>query len=328
MDKVKVAVIGCGGLGNFHIDNMLKMPDVEIVALVDVFEDAVKKTAEKLPGVHTYTDYKELFAQEKELDAALVVITPHAHGDLEFEAAKAGVHLYVEKPIELDIELAKKKSAAIKAAGIITSVGYQERYQSEIGKLKALLAEQRVGLVDGSWLGHMPGGMWWRQRASSGGQLVEQCTHVVDMMRYLFGEITAIYTRGSTGLNTEYPGYDVDDSTISMVTFESGLEAVIKSGCFIKHGTPGKVGLEIFCEGVMVEFSWNNEIKYSTYTETRVEKANEPAHFNAVATFINAVKTGDRSAIRSDYEDGMHTLAVTLAATRSMETGERIVMEY
>ena len=326
MKTVKMAIIGCGGLGNFHLDNVLKMEGVEVVALVDVAAAAVEQTARKVPGARTYTDYKDLFAEEKGLDAALVVITPNGHGDLEFLAAEAGVHLYVEKPIELDLEVAKKKAEAIKKAGIITSVGYQERYQSEVGKLKELLKNQRVGLIEGSWLGHMPGGMWWRQKAGSGGQMVEQSTHVVDMMRYLIGDIKAVYSRGFTGLNTEYPGYDIEDTSISMFSFDSGLEGVLKTGCFIKHGTPGDVGLRIFCEGVMVEFKWNAEITYRTYTETRTVTANEPAHFNAVAAFIEAVRTGDKSGIRSDYEDGLRTLAVTLAASQSMESGERVLL--
>ena len=125
---------------------------------------------------------------KEELDAVYISIPPFAHGAPEKAVVAAGLPMFVEKPVHMDADEAKEIAAQVEDKGIITACGYQERYLDIIDKAQELLASRRVGFFMGYWMGGMPGG-WWREKAKSGGQLMEQTTHEFDMARYLFGEV-------------------------------------------------------------------------------------------------------------------------------------------
>ncbi|MEG1426606.1 MAG: Gfo/Idh/MocA family oxidoreductase, partial [Oscillospiraceae bacterium] len=211
MPKIKIlriGIIGCGWFGNFHIDNLLKMENVEIVALYNRGIERLEKTGKKVPKARMYQDIEKMLSKEK-LDAAIISLTPDAHADIEERCCKKGIHMYVEKPVEISLAAALKKSEAVKFSNVITAVGYQERYSPVLDLVKEIIAKEPVGLVYGSWIGGMPGPKWWRTKEESGGQIVEQTTHIVDMLRYLFGEVKSVYAAGTKDQEFEGVEHDV-----------------------------------------------------------------------------------------------------------------------
>jgi len=217
----------------------------------------------------------------------------------------------------------------VQASGLITAVGFQDRYLDIIDRTREELKDMKVGMVYGTWLGGVPQVWWWMKKATCGGQLIEQNIHLVDILRYLFGEAESVYATCGRGLISpdefpaDLPEYDNDDFSSVMITFKSGLTANLMSGCFVSDkGDPIRSGITIIGRDKSIEYRLRECITvYSAGTQHRYNCIADQsvAHDRA---FLDAVKTGDASGIRSPYPDAYKSLLLADAADRSMETGE------
>ncbi len=316
---VRVGFVGAGGMNSAHMKNLDQIRGVKIVAVCDLQEERANERSAQY-GATAYTSWKKMLKDEP-MDAMYVAVPPFAHEGQEQAAAKLGIHLFVEKPVAVDVKTARSVNNAIRKAGVIATAGFQDRYQDIVARAKKLLGKRQPALIMGYWIGGMPGVPWWRVKAESGGQAVEQTIHTFDMARNLFGEVASVGATWSKGLMTDVENYSVEDASCANLQFESGLCGTIFSGCFAKGY--GKVGLDIWCADMKIEYSGR-----SSLTVTEVGK--DPVTFGVGnnflldidKTFIKAVKKGDQSLLRSTYADACRSLAVPLAATESMETGE------
>jgi len=318
---VKIGFIGTGGIAKAHLKSLATINDAEVVSLCDIDEDKVKAAA-KERKCSAYTDYNRMLGEE-ELDAVYICVPPFAHGAPEEACIEKGLHMFVEKPVHVDTAKAEEIADKIKDAGLITAVGYQDRYLDIIARVKELLRDRKPGMVMGYWMGGMPGVAWWRVKEQSGGQAVEQTTHIFDMARYLFGEVDTVYAQGTTGLMTDVENYDIEDASAVTLRFKSGLVAVIFSACFLKIGN--RSGLDIYCKDMMIEYKERASIKVlSPGKEPEEMKASNSYQVEVDRAFVEAVKTGDQGLVRSSYEDAVRSLALSTAANESMKTGQAI----
>ena len=188
--------------------------------------------------------------------------------------------------------------------------------------VKAAIAGHKPGLVVGKWIYSVPDLAWWRTRARSGGQLVEQCTHVFDLFRYLFGEPASIYTVGRKGLNPPLPEADTEDCSSSIVTFKNGQMATILAGCYLDTSRAvGDIGFDIYLEDAKIEYGFFTGARYIDQNGTREVPFEPVYHKLAMEAFVEAVRQHDQSLVKSSYGDAVKTLAFTLGANRSLETG-------
>ncbi|MGQ9729844.1 MAG: Gfo/Idh/MocA family protein [Candidatus Zipacnadales bacterium] len=318
---VKVGFIGCGGMNRAHMNRIRDMKGADIVAVCDIAKDRARAAAEEY-GALAFTDHRQMI-QDVDMDALFIAIPPFAHEDQEILAARKGIHLFVEKPVAVNLKTAKKIETEILKAGIIATAGFQDRYQDIIAKLQKMLTKTRPGLVMGYWIGGMPGVPWWRRKEQSGGQAMEQTIHTFDMARYLFGEVKFVHATFSKGLMKHVPKYNVEDASCVNLQFKSGLCGTIFSGCFLQGY--GKVGLDIWCPTVLYEYAGRSRL-------TVREAGKEPQTFQVgndfggeiVRRFISAVRSGDGSKLKSTYTDAVKSLAVVDAANESMATGEAV----
>jgi len=317
---VRVGFVGTGGIANFHRNHLEKMDDVKVVAVCDVVEEKVKKASERF-NAPAFDCHDEML-DKVPMDALYVCVPPFAHVGQEEAAVKKGLALMVEKPVHLDLAKAKKIASAITRKGLVSAAGYQDRYLDIIDRLKDYLAGKDVGLAMGYWMGGMPGVHWWRVKKESGGQAVEQTTHTFDMARYLFGEITHVQAAGRTGLMTHVPDYDVEDASAVTCYFKSGLVATIFSGCFLSVGN--KCGIDIWTRDAYIEYRERTALKIVEKSATLEAKVGNDFGFAEDRTFIDAVKKGDPTLVRSSYPDSVKSLAVSLAANEAMATGAKV----
>lgn len=321
--KLKIGIFGCGGFGNFHLDRLLEMEGVEVTALYNRGIERLEKTGKKVPKARLYQDYTAMVNKEK-MDAALLCLTPDAHGELEKLCCRKKIPMYIEKPIGLSSEECEAISEEIKFSNVITSVGYQERYSPPLDLVKELIEKEPVGLVTSSWIGGLPGAKWWGEKQSSGGQVVEQTTHIADMLRYLFGPAESVCACGKR--DPRFSGeHDVEDYSAAVIRFRSGVTATMVSGCYSKAG--GKVGFEIFTPTRRIEYRWGESLKVISDAKTEEIKVATENHAVALRTFVEAVRTGERYQIRSPYEDALESLKLTLAVNRSMESGQVVTLD-
>ena len=150
--------------------------------------------------------------------------------------------------------------------------------------------------------------------------MVEQTTHIFDLARYLLGDAVTVSAFAATGLMTDVENYDVHDSSVANLVFESGAIANITSACIVSAG--GKAGLDLFTKGMTLKMGGGLEIMEPDHTE-RMENDNNPT-IEEDSAFLNAVESGDTSKIRSPYSDALKTLKVTLAANESIATGKTV----
>ena len=316
MSDVRLGFIGTGGNMNRHLRELTEIGGTKFVAFCDIVIDKAEQAVTQYGG-KAYADYNQMLAHE-ELDAVYISIPPFAHGAPERAVIAAGLPMFVEKPVHMDTNEAKEIAAEVEEKGIITATGYQERYLDIIDKAQELLASRRVGFFMGYWMGGMPGG-WWREKAKSGGQLMEQTTHEFDMARYLFGEVNTVYAVARNDLipNTDY---DIEEASAVSLQFESGVFGVMFSACFTTNGMR-RSGLDIFCEDGSLEYHLRSALVLSTAEETATWNPQNNCTIDMDSTFIEAVRTGDDSAIRSPYSDAAKTAILSIAANESLETG-------
>lgn len=324
---IKVGFIGAGGIAQAHMRNLAKMRGVKITAICDIQPDRASEVASNYDAA-AYTNHKAML-KEAGLDAVYICVIPAAHKSIELDVIAAKLPFYCEKPVNLSLKQGEKALEAATKAKLITAVGYHWRHQGGAQAAKKFLAKKTPTLVDGAWYGRMPGVPWWRQMKLSGGQIVEQTTHVFDCARYLVGEVNRVHAIATTGAMTNVENFSVHDASVVSLEFESGAIGVITSGC-MADGVGGRIELAIKGRGwtAIVDHHGGGTLIDQKKTKpveaiTKYENGLGPAD----AAFIAAVKNNDQSKVFSPYASGLQSLAVTLAANKSIKSGRPVKVE-
>ncbi|HID94711.1 MAG TPA: Gfo/Idh/MocA family oxidoreductase [Candidatus Latescibacteria bacterium] len=321
--SVRVAFLGAGGIAKTHMDILAKMDDVRMVAFCDVDPQRANEAANQYDG-RAYTDFREMLEKE-DFEALYVCLPPFAHEDQELLATKKGIHLFVEKPVALDAETADRVSEAIEKNGTISSVGYNWRYLDLTGRMAEVLKRKKISFALGSWIGGFVSVPWWRVMGKSGGQMVEQTTHIFDLARYFLGEVKTVYAIANSGTMLDIPEYDIHDSSTVSLFFHSGAICNITSACIA--GQSPMVALKVYTRDLTVENDYQRLTIYRPGHREVIENGNNP-YLEEDKAFIDAVRTGDTSKIHSTYSDAVRTLKVTLAANESIKGGKPVQLQY
>ena len=325
MSELKIGFIGVGGVAQPHLNTLNSMEGVTISAVCDAFADRAQSVGEKFEAT-VYTEYEKLL-QNAHLDGVYVCLIPGVHGTIELDLAQAGLPFYIEKPVHLELDACARVLDQIEKTPVINSVGYHWRYGAGSQGVKNFLEGRKISLVQGYWDGGFVGAPWWRKLDLSGGQLVEQATHIVDLARYFAGEVKTVYSSATRGAMTEIEGYDITDASVTNLVFDSGAVGFISTGCIGEVEGDSKVDLTI--KGRAFN-AWSNSdagrwnSKDGGKGEVKGDQPWSDQLGNGDRAFIAAIQSGDQSKILSDYRSGAQTLAVTLAANQSMESGEPV----
>lgn len=344
---VRLGFVGAGGRTVRELLDLVQVPGAEIAALCDIdqarCDDAVKRTRSRTEqggsaaaveraramSPKTYGDVKAML-EGTELDAVYVSLPPFAHGQIEHAILDAKKALFVEKPVAMEMQTGREIQDHARSAGVITSVGYQSRYSTAIGAARKLLDGVPVGMAIAIRLGGLPGTAWWKVQDRSGGMLVEQHTHGVDLMRYLVGEVDQVFAFGGTKLLNDVPGLDIFDVNSVAVRFENGAVGSIANTCALQpgQGAPPNVSgsVHIVAKNMTVQAGAGSVtvMKPDKQREEIVAEGDPNLEMNRV--FVTAVRTGDRSGILSDYAEGLKTFELTYACQLSAERGTPVTI--
>ncbi|HEY3079589.1 MAG TPA: Gfo/Idh/MocA family oxidoreductase [Chloroflexota bacterium] len=320
---VRVGFIGVGGVAQVHLRALEAIDGARIVAACDANPEAAQSTARRYDGCRAFDDHRAML-DEAELDAVYVCLPPGAHTGQEIDVAEHGLPLFVEKPVGLDLALVRRTRDVLERQGILSSVGYNWRYLDVTDAARAEMSGRSAALAVGYWVSGLPGSAWWRAREQSGGQVVEQTTHIFDLCRYLVGEVRRVFAGGSRGQFAEIPGYNIDDASAATLVFHGGAVGMVASSDLAPRGYQN-IGLHLFSRELVLEIG---------STRLRVVRAGRLEEVQSATSayqledrvFVQAVARGDRSAIRCDYADATRTLELTLAVDRSIQTGEPVAL--
>ena len=317
---IRLGFVGTGGIAQGHMQRLTAMEGVEAVGHYDVVAEKAQTAAQKWGG-KAYASVQAM-VDDAQLNGAVVCTPPFAHGEeVEGPVCEAGLPFLIEKPIAVNVETARLVEEWVKAKDIPTVVAYKYRWDDHVNKAREMLADKVVGLVHGDFWGGLPGVPWWRVMAESGGQFVEQTTHIVDLARYFAGEVESVQALYALRGLQDVENLDVPDVGTVNMTFESGAVGNISNTCLLANW--GTSGIRVMCKAFTLEIrgnmlTWTGPDGSGSFEQTQDGYAGEDA------AFVEAIR-GNRSLINSDYSDGLKTLAVTVAANLSAEEGGRTV---
>lgn len=318
MPKTRIGFIGAGGIASRHMGNLQAFDDVSLVALADP-NYARAEAAAMQQGAFAYEHYQSMLDTEQ-LDAVYVCVPPFAHGEIELALVERKLPFFVEKPLAVDLATAESIARAVAECNLITAVGYHWRYLDTVEQAQELLRERPARLALGYWLDATPPPAWWRHEAESGGQIIEQTTHIFDLARLLVGDVAAVHALGSRLERAAFPDADVADVSVATLQFQSGAVGTMASTCLLNW--PHRIGLHLFCDGLAMEISeW--EIMVDVGQGRPVTRAKGDPFVREDRDFIDAVQ-GNANQIRTPYAEALHTHRLTTGAVRSLREGRLI----
>lgn len=184
--KMRIAMVGAGGIARRHLGVLIQEPGVEIAAHTGGGTMSATENARVFGGT-AYQDLKSMLEAEP-IDAAWVCVPPGSHGEIERALISREIPFLVEKPLAADDDSPEVLAKEIAASGLPVAVGYHFRALDTLDELRETVAANGPRMVIGAWHGSMPGVPWWRKQALSGGQTIEQATHLFDLARFLVGD--------------------------------------------------------------------------------------------------------------------------------------------
>lgn len=317
----RIGFIGAGGIAQRHFGILEQFEDVVICAVTDVDLGRAQDAAARF-GARAFEDVEAMLAAV-ELDALYICVPPFAHGAPERAAIAKRLPFFVEKPVALDLAVAEDIAARVAAAGLVTAVGYHWRYLDTVDEVRGLLAHTPARLLSGYWLDSTPPPVWWWHEDRSGGQMVEQTTHLLDLARYLVGDVTRVFGLAGHTERDAFPGLDVPTVSTASLQFASGAVANFASTCLL--GWNHRVALHLFGDTLAVELT-DHDLMVDTGHGRPVRGTHGDPVWREDRDFIDAVQGGE-NRIRCPYAEAVATHRLALAVGESARTGQAIALE-
>ncbi len=337
-------IVGTGVIAAIHADAIALLsktgrPDVRLVAVTDVAAGPAAAFA-AAHGCPAEPDLGALLARS-DVEVVCVCVPSGLHAQIGVQAAKAGKHLVVEKPIDVSLEAADRLIDAARAAGVALTVISQHRFDAGLVELKRLLEEGALGrlvLGDAStkWYrtqAYYDSAAWRGTYAMDGGSLMNQGVHYVDLLRWCMGppaEVSAVCT-------TQAHQIEVEDTSLAIVRFASGAVGTILSSTAAFPGFPqrleitGSGGTVSVEDGRIVRRALTVDPGPAVTPEGLVRSAAaDPAavdvasHAAQLADLLDAVDTGREPAVSG--QSGRDTLEIVLAVYESSRTGRPVTL--
>ena len=313
---VRVGVYGAGNFANReHLPNLARIDGVRVVAVCDVDAQAARATAQRFGIPAVYADGMRMLAAER-LDAVWSIVPAAARGDVEVAAAERGIHLFSEKPQATEMRTARRIDAAIRRGGVLSTVGFRERYRPIFQEAKRLLADKKVVHVRFQSFRDLPAhDAADAELRSYGAAFFDWGPHAVDYCRFLSGlDITT-----AQGFFTARPPYLTPLSASFNFAMTGGATMTVTFVCAGPGGPANEPYFLICFEGGYLGVHGYDRIEMNGRTVYEAEDFNP--WFELDRRFCEAVRTGDGSGLLNDYRDGLSTLAPLLAGWESAKRG-------
>ncbi|TNH31312.1 Gfo/Idh/MocA family oxidoreductase [Micromonospora orduensis] len=317
MRRCRVGLVGAGGVAQRHARVLDGFDDVELIGVTDVMPDAAATLAAR-HGTRAHADVAELLAAGP--DAVYVCVPPFAHGPAEQAVLDAGLPMFVEKPVAVDLATAEHIAAEVTRRGVLTAVGHHWRYLGVVDEARELLADRPVRMVSGAWLDKVPPVAWWARRDRSGGPVVEQAAHVLDLVRALVGEVSEVTAYGN-GTPPPVDGADIDSVTTAVLRFTNGAVGTLSAACVL--GWKHRAGLEILADGLALSLTEEGLTIRDADGERHVPADPEAARVAVDRAFVDAVR-GVGDDVRVPYAEALATQRLALAVSDSARTGAAV----
>ena len=354
--KLRIGVVGVGGMGNLHISCYKEMQNVEVVGLCDIVEgraEEVRKAHKLSENVFTCTDFNELIVRD-DVDAIDIATPNYMHPVIAIAAMKAGKHVFSEKPDCITVEQAEEMKKTSEETGKVLMVMRNNRWYEPSIYAKNFIKEGKVGDIYSGRCGWVrrrgiPGkGGWFTTKAQSGGgPLIDLGVHMIDLSIWLMGNPKPVAVSGCTymkfadddaqadSVHAQFGEaktggtFDVEDLAMGFIRFDNGA-------CLqIEFSWASNIAYEerfVELRGTKAGFSWRNETQLSIFTEDENGKTIDinpefqgvNGHGRNLSHFVDVVLNG----ATPDFipQQGVNMIKILNAIYKSAETGKEILL--
>lgn len=330
--KVRIGLLGAGRIGKLHGENLAHaVSEAELYAVADPYmNDEIREWAASM-GIEKCYDDPEQIINDPTIEAVFICSSTSAHADLIMRAAKAGKHIFCEKPIHTDLEKIKEALAAVEKAGVKLQVGFVRRFDHNHKMVRDTVASGRLGnphiiKVTSRDPDHQP----MEYIETSGGIFMDMTIHDFDMVRYLAGsEVTEVTAYGAALSGAGYDQYNDVDTAIIMMKFENGALGVIDNSRAAHYGYDQRT--EVHCDKGCVQVSndLNDQSMISTADGVEIAKPTwffleryNNAFISEAKAFIQSVQN-DTPTLVTGF-DGIAPVRIALAADKSLKEGRPV----
>jgi len=243
MKNIGLGIIGLGYVGQIHLRHAQKLANAHVIAVADLSKKALKKA--KNNGIkNTFTSYEEML-KLPELDAVIIALPTHLHLKCVRDAAEAKKHIFLEKPMARNTQEAKEILSIVQKNNIKLMIGYPLRFDQQFQELKRKIYDGTLGDIEIAIANYISSGpffhraeahapvpvpeWWFNKGLTGGGALIDLGSHIINLLRWYFGEITDIKSHLSYRFNMSF-----EDKAICLTKFQNGTTAIISVGWFLQ----------------------------------------------------------------------------------------------
>jgi len=337
--------IGTGGISGVHLDYLKTRKDVRVAALCDINPAALEKRRKQYGG-QVFKDFRNMLDQVR-LDAVWLCTPPLVRKDPLLACAERGIPVFCEKPVEHDETRGRAIATALACRKARVQIGYVFRHLPVVNALRQAMRDDKIHFIQ-SFYGcnislHMGLPAWFYDKAKSGGALVDQATHNLDLLRFLFGEIREIHGLSANPVHRKAGRYTIDETIGLVFKFRNGIigthnhswvandwrnELVISgekrlyrvdlnSGVLRVNG-PLPKQVKPAAKSTLIPDAGASDAVWFQHDGTSMYQYENDA-------FLKQVISGNWSRNLSDYANGLKTLQLTLACNRAVTRGKATV---
>lgn len=332
MCKLRCGVIGLGRVGKMHVENMLHLPDLGIVAVSDCFIDGMDEWLSSVNIGAAYRDYRELLAHT-DIDAVFIFTSTDTHEEIIMAAAQAGKHIFCEKPLSMDVNERRSIDVlrCVNAQHVKLQVAFNRRFDPQFRTLYDMVRAGKIGQPqivkitsrDPDLLPH-------ELIKKIGGLIFDFTMHDFDMARFMMGsDISEVFVKGTTLIDPTLQEIGDIDTLAIILTFANGGFALIDNSRRAVYGYDQRV--EVFGSAGMLcaENVSHSSVKYFSAESCTLKNPlpsfisrYRDAYLAEIRCFIDSVLQ-DKPVVCSG-EDAFIAQRVAIAAQLSLETGKPV----
>jgi predicted dehydrogenase len=333
--QMRFGVIGVGAIGRVHAENLAKnIPGASLVGIADAVLDVANEVGRRLGVAKVYPDYHELLEQES-VDAIVVATPPFVKREIVLAAAKNGKHVFLEKPMCLDLKEADEMIQASSRSGVKLQIGYQRRFDRAFVNAEKAISSDELGkiLLVRSHTRDPPGnpGGWTIDPKLSGGIMLDTCSHDFDIVRFLTrSEVRSVFAAGANLVYPQLATHGEFDNVVVVMKLESGALAYSDSCQYTVYGYD--VGAEVLGTKAAIRIGIGDESPLrilgkgsdsSDYPQTFQERFGG-AYRDELIEFMDCVSKDRQPKVAG--KDGRAAIEIGIAARQSMKTNEPVTL--
>ena len=328
---IRVGVIGAGRIGKIHARNLATcIPGARVTVIADPIETAACELAEQLHVSRATADYREVI-NSAEVDAVAICSSTNTHAQMMIEAARAGKHIFCEKPIAYDLAKIDEALGEVEKAGVLLQIGFNRRFYPNFKKVHDMIAEGKIGephILRITSRDPAPPPIEYVK--VSGGIFFDMTIHDFDMARYLMGsDVEEIYAAGGVLVDPLIGEAGDIDTAVVTLRFKNGAIGTIDNSRKAVYGYDQRV--EAFGSGGVV-LTQNETPDRHVYGNGEGMHAAKPLYFfleryaqsfvDELAVFVDCVRKGSCPPVTGI--DGRIPVAMAMAATKSVKEGRPV----